>query len=90
MMMTPEKRLETIKELLIKEFKPIDFKIEDNSAAHQGHSQNSNSAGHYTIYIKSAKFTDKPIIEQHKMIYATLNALLKEEIHAISINTSAP
>jgi stress-induced morphogen len=88
--MNPEQRLDLITKLLTDEFNPLSLAIEDNSAAHQGHQQNSQSAGHYTIHLKSAKFTDKTLIVQHKMIYAVLDDLLKEEIHAVSIHTTAP
>jgi len=45
---------------------------------------------HYSVHVTSSAFADKSLIEQHQMIYAALGDAMKEEIHALSIQTSLP
>jgi len=45
---------------------------------------------HYSVQVKSSAFSGKSLIEQHQMIYAALGEAMKEEIHALSIQTSLP
>jgi stress-induced morphogen len=35
-------------------------------------------------------FHEKSILEQHRMVYATLKEELKEEIHALGLETKTP
>lgn len=44
---------------------------------------------HLQVSIASVEFKDKPLIQQHKMVYAALNELLKSgELHSINIKTT--
>ena len=42
---------------------------------------------HYSATIKSKIFNGKSKIEQHKMVYKSLNGKMGNELHALSINT---
>ncbi|HXV18509.1 MAG TPA: BolA family protein [Candidatus Omnitrophota bacterium] len=44
---------------------------------------------HFEIFVQSALFKDKPIIEQHKMVYAVLKKEMDERIHAVQLKTKA-
>ena len=45
---------------------------------------------HWQCNIKSKAFADKTLVEQHQMVYKALGDWMKEKIHALALNTSAP
>ncbi|GAB3679953.1 BolA family protein [Salinisphaera aquimarina] len=45
---------------------------------------------HFAARVISASFVGKGIVEQHRMVYATLGARMGEEIHALSLKTMTP
>jgi stress-induced morphogen len=42
---------------------------------------------HLHAIVTFAGFKDKSLIEQHRMVYATLKEELKEELHALGLET---
>ena len=58
--------------------------IIDESAGHQNHKK-GGSGGHYKIILISDDFIGLDLISRHKKIYEILDAMLKTEIHAISM-----
>ena len=44
-------------------------------------------SNHFSAEITSKEFNGKTRIEQHKMVYNSLNEELKEDLHALSIKT---
>ncbi len=48
----------------------------------------SDDGMHLRVTVTSGVFQDKPLIEQHKMVYASFGDLLKSgELHSINIKT---
>lgn len=45
---------------------------------------------HFTGVVVSNEFDGKPRIRQHQTVYATLGALLGNEIHALQLQTYTP
>lgn len=45
---------------------------------------------HYAAYIVSSAFEGKSRVQQHQMVYAALQGSMKEELHALAIQTSTP
>lgn len=45
---------------------------------------------HYSVSVTSAAFEGKTLIEQHQMIYTALGEKMKDEIHALTIQTATP
>ena len=45
---------------------------------------------HFDAYIESPSFSGKPLLAQHKMVYATLGDSFEGALHALSIKTSVP
>ncbi len=79
-----------IEQRLKQELKAVLVQIKDRSAAHQQH-QESKGGGHFSITISSPLFENKPLIERHRLVYATLADLIKSnQIHALSINALVP
>lgn len=45
---------------------------------------------HFEAVIVSGDFAGKTMIQQHRMVYATLGDKMREEIHALSLRTLTP
>ncbi|MBO9470456.1 BolA/IbaG family iron-sulfur metabolism protein [Endozoicomonas sp. G2_2] len=45
---------------------------------------------HFAARVISASFSGKGIVEQHRMVYATLGERMGGEIHALSLKTMTP
>ncbi len=63
---------------------PITMDIEDESALHAGHIGNTGG-GHFKLAIKSAQFNELSQVARHRMVYALVNELIPNKIHALSI-----
>lgn len=42
---------------------------------------------HFNVMVKSKAFEGKNMVQQHQMIYKALGDLMKEEVHALAIQT---
>lgn len=45
---------------------------------------------HWQVKVVAKEFESCSLIEQHQMIYKALGSLMDKEIHALSLDTSAP
>ncbi len=75
----------TIEALLTARFQPAHLEVQDDSDAHIGHAGHQGGGRHFTVIIKAAAFTGKTRIAAHQMIYATLEELIPDPIHALAI-----
>jgi BolA protein len=82
-------RIELIKAAL-GSLKPTVLSLEDQSAQHAGHVGAQKGGGHFALTIVSDAFEGKTAVRRHQMIYEALGDLLKQDIHAISINAKTP
>ena len=69
---------------------PSHLDIQDESAAHIGHAGAQAGGGHYRVTIVSAQFAQRAPLARHRMVYDALGALMKREIHAMSIMAKTP
>lgn len=83
--MTPEQRIQTIRERLTTALQPTQLDIIDDSAKHAGHLGSQGGGGHYTVRIAAPAFTGKKLLETHRMVYTALGDLMQHEIHALQI-----
>jgi len=74
---------------VLAELKPTYLDIQDDSALHSGHAGNTGG-GHYTVTIVSELFANLPLIKRHRLVYDTVDILMKKDIHALSINAKTP
>ena len=44
---------------------------------------------HWQVDITSTQFTGKSLVEQHQMVYRALGEWMREDIHALALNTKA-
>ena len=84
----PEERIKMIKHDL-SSLEPLKIDIEDEGHLHVGHA-GAKSGGHFKLYIVSKFFDNMSVINRHKLIYKTLDKLMKTEIHALSITAKSP
>ena len=45
---------------------------------------------HFEAIVVSDEFSDKVLIDRHKLVYGTLGDAMKEDIHALSLKTYTP
>ncbi len=80
--------VEIIKTKLSENLNIDSLEIIDESHKHANHAQ--SSGGHFRVRIVSEDFQDKSLIERHRMVYGILGDMLKNEIHALSIDAKSP
>lgn len=76
--------VEFIREKLTEKLTPSQLDIIDDSASHIGH-VSAKGGGHYTVVIASPAFEGKNLVECHRLVYACLEGVVGNEIHALSI-----
>lgn len=81
---------ELIIERLNAQLAPTYLEVIDDSHKHAGHAGAKGGGGHFTVIIESAQFTGKPLVAQHRMIYALFEQEMKQQIHALALQTRAP
>ena len=80
--------IEKIKALLHEKLNISKLEILDDSNKHRNHPQ--SNGGHFKLSIISSDFKSKSLIERHRKIYNILGLMIKNEIHALSINAKTP
>lgn len=93
--MTPTRQLgpvgQTISAKLNESFAPQALEVIDESHQHAGHSgARPDGESHFRVRIVSDAFRGKSRVEQHRMVNAVLAQELKERVHALAIEASAP
>ncbi|HEX7109250.1 MAG TPA: BolA family protein [Aestuariivirga sp.] len=72
-------------------FAPIALEVIDESSQHQGHAgARPDGESHFRVRIVAAAFKGKSRVEQHRLINQVLALELKERVHALAIEASAP
>jgi BolA family transcriptional regulator, general stress-responsive regulator len=78
-----------IKERLSK-LDPESLEIVDESSRHAGHEGAKSGGGHYRLTIVSPRFAGQPAQARHRMVYDALGAMMRNEVHALTIKAYAP
>lgn len=42
---------------------------------------------HWSVSIKASEFRGKSLVEQHQLVYKALGELMRQEIHALALDT---
>ena len=70
---------------------PEHLEIRDDSAQHAGHrGDRAHGGAHLFVTVVTAKFDDLSLVERHRLVYAAVDDLLKQEVHALSMQTMTP
>jgi len=93
--MTPSSELgpigQRITTKLTQGFAPAKLQVIDESHHHAGHSgARPDGESHFRVVIVAEAFRGKSRVEQHRMVNAALAEELKERVHALAIQASAP
>lgn len=93
--MTPETKLgpvgQTISAKLRQRFSPAALDVIDESYQHAGHSgSRPDGESHFRVKIVAEAFRGKSRVDQHRMVNAALAEELRERVHALAIQASAP
>lgn len=93
--MTPSPNLgpvgQTITRKLAQHFAPAALEVLDESYQHAGHAgARPDGESHFRVVIVSEAFRGKSRVEQHRMVNAALAEELRDRVHALAIQSSAP
>lgn len=70
---------------------PVALELVDESAQHAGHAGAQPGGNtHWRLTIVSPRFTGKPTVTRHRMVYQALGELMQNPIHALAITARAP
>lgn len=83
-------RTEMIRERLTRSLQPVELEIIDESAKHAGHAGAASGGGHFIVNIVASAFTDKTLIQRHRLVYDAVDDIMHREIHALSIQAKTP
>lgn len=76
--------LEQIRQRLTQALAPTELEITDEGHRHAGHA--GEGKGHFHVRIVSAAFAGQLPIRRHRMVYAAVDDLMDNGIHALSID----
>jgi BolA protein len=80
--------IEDIRAKLTAALDPQSLEVIDAGHLHIGHA--GEGSGHFRVRIVSAAFAGKPPIQRHRLVYAAVNDLIGDGIHALAIEARAP
>ncbi|WP_395685900.1 BolA family protein [Aestuariivirga sp.] len=81
----------TIAGKLQQAFAPAELEVVDESHHHAGHSgSRQDGESHFRVRIVSEAFRGRSRVDQHRMVNAALADELRERVHALAIQSSAP
>lgn len=76
--------LEQIRQRLTAALAPTELEVVDEGHLHAGHA--GEGKGHFHVRIVSPAFVGLLPIRRHRMVYAALDGLMDNGIHALSID----
>jgi len=85
-----EQRIEKIRACLNQALEPIELEITDESHKHIGHAGAKSGKGHFHVRIISEQFRELSPLRRHRLIYTAVGDLMDTEIHALTIDATAP
>ena len=62
----------------------------DESDLHAGHPGARSGKGHFRVRIVALAFAGLPALRRHRLVYESLDDLMTQDIHALSIEALAP
>jgi BolA protein len=88
--MTGAERAARLREILTREFAPLELHIEDESHHHAGHAGAAGGLSHFRVRIVAEAFRGKAPLARHRLIYTALGDLLQTDIHALALDARPP
>jgi BolA family transcriptional regulator, general stress-responsive regulator len=70
---------------------PVSLELIDESESHRGHAGYREGGNtHWRLAIVSPRFSGKPTVARHRLVYQALGELMQHPIHALAIEARAP
>jgi BolA family transcriptional regulator, general stress-responsive regulator len=70
---------------------PVSLELVDESESHRGHAGYREGGNtHWRLAIVSPRFSGKPTVARHRLVYQALGELMQHPIHALAIEARAP
>lgn len=83
-------REERLRQKLVARFAPLQLSIEDESHHHAGHAGAAGGQSHYRVRIVAEAFRGLSPVARHRLVYSSVDDLLKTDIHALAIEALVP
>lgn len=83
-------RVARIEAALRAAFDPSVLEVVDDSHQHAGHAGARDGRGHYSVRIVAPAFAGLPPLARHRAVYAALGTMMRDDIHALSIQAEPP
>jgi BolA protein len=83
-------RILEIRRRLKAAFDPLELEVIDEGHLHVGHEGAKSGQGHFRVVIVSDQFRGLRRIQAHRLVYDALGTLMQTDIHALSVDASAP
>ncbi len=80
--------VEQIRQRLMAALQPTALEVVDEGHKHVGHA--NDGRGHFHVRIVSAAFAGQLPLKRHRLVYAALDGLMDQGIHALSIDAREP
>jgi BolA family transcriptional regulator, general stress-responsive regulator len=68
---------------------PTALEVQDDSHLHAGHA-GAREGRHFSVRITAAAFEGKQRVARHRLVYAALQPLIDQGIHALAIDARSP
>ena len=70
---------------------PLSLELVDESESHRGHAGYREGGNtHWRLSIVSPRFSGRPTVARHRMVYQALGELMQHPIHALAISARSP
>lgn len=83
-------RLDRIRDRLRERLAPTLIEVIDDSHLHAGHAGARTGKGHFRVRIVAPAFAGLTPLQRHRLIYDSLAQIMAQDVHALSIDASAP
>jgi BolA protein len=84
-----ESRVAQLRSVIERELTPLTLEIVDDSAAHAGHA-GAREGGHFRVTVVASAFSGRSQLERHRLVYAAVEPLMGQGVHALSIIARSP
>jgi BolA protein len=87
---TAASRAQRLRERLQSRFAPVQLIVLDESHLHAGHAGAAGGQSHFRVTIVAEEFRGVPAVARHRLVYAAVDDLMKNDIHALAIEALSP
>jgi BolA protein len=78
-----------LRSALERELTPLKLEIIDDSGKHAGHA-GAREGGHFRVLLVASAFSGRSQLERHRLVYAAVAPLMRQGVHALSIDARTP